>query len=203
MTWRTRPRKYPVRGVVVHWNGRGGDVVQTRRTLVGRNLSCHAFVDATGHRANWDTDDQVTLHAGRWSNDLRLGVETQSRGFAKPDETVYYTDRVHGRLRRMLFWPEPMLVGVAEWCEEKAQAHGFPLAVPTVGGELVRRRLQSCGYGPSRDCALPNDLCRTHFRGVLGHYHVTNLNDRGVPIKTDPGTAPLLWLARRWGLDVR
>ena len=193
-----RPRTAPPDLIVLHWTGGTGgfqrlfDVL--RATTGPRSpdgLSVHAAIDPAGVVERWAPDELVALHAGA-VNPRSLGVEVCSPGFSTGSAWLAeqrrgiqrraYEDRIRGRRARMLDYTDAQTAAVAalvgEWCDR----WGIPRAVPVeADGTLMRRQMTAA------------ELSR--FRGVIGHLHCHES-------KCDPGTAPLLALARRWGLAV-
>lgn len=160
-----------------------------RRTPDG--LSVHAGIAVDGVNERWAPDHLVTLHAGE-INDRSLGIEVCSPGYstgrawalerARGVVRDVYVDTIRGHALRMVDYTEAqhdaVLAIVSRWCD----VHGIPRRVPTeADGSLVRRQL------------TPDEL--RAFSGVVGHFHVHRT-------KNDPGTAPLIRLARSWGQAV-
>jgi N-acetyl-anhydromuramyl-L-alanine amidase AmpD len=194
----TRPRAAPPDLVVLHWTGGTGglqrlyDVLRATtgpRSLDG--LSVHAGIDTAGTVERWAPDDLVCLHAGG-VNDRSLGIEVCSPGFSTGSawlaeqrrgvQRTAYEDKIRGRRARMLDYTaaqhDAVFALVTEWCDR----HGIPRAFPVeADGSLMRRQMTA------------RELAR--FRGVIGHYHCHDS-------KCDPGTAPFLELARRWGVPL-
>lgn len=191
-----RPRTAPPDLVVLHWTGGGGglprlfDVLRSTtgpRSLDG--LSVHAGIDPAGVTERWAPDDLVCLHAGG-VNDRSLGIEVCSPGFSTGSvwaaekkrgvQRREYEDRLRGHRVRMVDYTaaqhDAVHALVSEWCDRWQIPRAFPVEAD---GSLMRRQM------------TPRELAR--FRGVLGHLHVHES-------KCDPGTAPLLGLARRWGV---
>lgn len=154
-------------------------------------LSVHSGIAVDGITERWARDSLVTLHAGV-ANRRGLGVEVCSPGYstgrawalerARGVVRDVYVDTIRGRRVRMVDFTEAqhqaLFALVSRWCDE----HRIPRRVPTEpDGSLMRRQMTD------------DELSR--FRGVIGHFHCH-------PTKNDPGTAPLLRLAREWGQPV-
>jgi len=154
-------------------------------------LSVHAGIAVDGITERWAPDHLVTLHAGI-VNTRSLGIEVCSPGYSTGKAWALersrgvvrreYVDTIRGQRVRLLDYTDAQQVAtlalVTSWCE----LHGIPKRVPTErDGSLVRRQLSA------------EELAS--FRGVIGHYHCHDT-------KHDPGTAPLLALAKAWGQPV-
>jgi len=175
-----RPRRQPVRAVVVHHTAGERGAAAVCATLRARRLSIHFVVDFDGRvTQHADPATTVTYHAGA-ANSWSVGIEIVSRGVAPPTGRVreIYEDRVHGRKVRFLrFFPE-QIKAAQVLCEELCERFGLPLQVPTWrGGELVKRVLTASE--------------QREFHGVCGHYHLSTR-------KVDPGTAILEELSAAW-----
>lgn len=160
----------------------------TRGPRTPDGLSVHAGVAPDGITRRWAPDDLVTLHAGV-ANEPSLSAEVCSPGYstgrawalerARGIVRREYVDRIRGVRVRMVDYTdaqhEAVFALISEWCAR----WGIPREVPREpDGSLMRRQMTA------------RELAR--FRGVMGHYHCH-------AEKNDPGTAPLLTLARRWG----
>ena len=151
-------------------------------------ISVHAGIAADGVTERWARDGLVTLHAGS-VNPWTLGIEVCSPGYstggawakekARGIVRREYADWIRGWRVRMVDYTNAQLEAVAHLVEGWCDAHGIPRDVPRErDGSLMRRQMTSAELAS--------------FRGVMGHYHCH-------ATKNDPGTSPLLWLARRWG----
>lgn len=162
-----------------------------RRTPDG--ISVHVGIAPDGITERWAPDELVCLTAGI-VNDWTLNVEVccpgyshvrgqpsrawtleQERGIVRRE----YADRIHGVRVRMVDYTNAQLEAVAHLVEGWCDRWGIPRDVPRERDGSLMRRLMT-----------PAELAS--FRGVMGHFHC-NIE------KNDPGTSPLLWLARRWG----
>lgn len=164
-------------------------------------ISVHVGTAADGIEEVWAPDGLVTLHAGK-VNDDSLGDEVVSPGYshvwqggrlvvnrawekerARGIVREEYEDRIRGRLVRMLSYTDAQTETVARRVERWCDAHGIPRRVPLeADGSLMRRQMSA------RELAA--------YSGVIGHYHCH-------ATKCDPGTRPLLDLARRWSIETR
>ena len=156
-------------------------------------ISVHGGIAVDGLDETWARDELVTLGAGI-VNPYVVNLEVCSPGYShlrgKPNPAWLteqargvvrreYVDRIRGVRVRMLDYTDAQLESVARWVEERLDRWRIPRDVPREkDGSLMRRQM------------TPAELAS--FRGVMGHFHAHRE-------KNDPGTAPLLWLARRWG----
>lgn len=209
MAWTTRPRRLPPRCRIIHWTGAERHPWQVVATLARRGLSVHDIVATFGLRVTAEDYAYVCQHAGPDANEDGLGVEVVCAGYAgsraHPDR-IPYPDTIHGVRRRHVMFFELQVQALVEMAREDKELHGIPHAFPTEadGVTLVRGRLRACRAALGQPCRLPAGVpCRRHFRGIMGHFHVTGLNKLGKPKKRDPGTLPLLELARRLEVELR
>lgn len=189
----TRPRKVPIRRIVLHWTGGQGDAAQLfrvlRKTIGPRTpdgLSVHYGVQSDGLLTQYAPDSLVCLHAGE-VNDDSIGFEVTCPGYpgsasrAEAKRGIVrteYVDRIRGRRIRMLDYTAAQMATVTREVERLCAHHGIPRRVPTeADGSLMRRQM------------TPRELAA--YAGILGHYHC---HDE----KNDPGTAPLEALRLRW-----
>lgn len=194
-----RPRVAPPRLIVLHWTGGTGGLARlydVLRTTTGPRspdgLSVHYGIAPNGTAEQWAPDDLACLHAGV-VNDHSLGVEVCSPGFSTGSAWAReqslgvrreeYEDRIRGRRARMLGYTPAQTLAVTALVERWCDAHGIPRRVPLeADGSLMRRQMSD------RELAA--------YSGVIGHYHCH-------ASKCDPGTRPLLDLAKRWGIETR
>jgi len=197
-----RPRKagVKIRGVVLHWTAGSGTARQCFDVLSNRGVSCHAHNSAAGTLTTFAADSLVTFHAGQ-ANEAFLGLEQTNPGIS--DDRRHrktwppYVDTIekNGVFHRkeMLSFTLLQLEAMAEWVEEKARLHGFPLAIPIEKNRsLCRRKISQDEFDS--------------FSGVLGHFHipesVEQLRAGKRNTKLDPGTQPFYYLADRWGISL-
>lgn len=189
-----RPRRDPVRCIVLHWTGgaRGLDALyRTLRATVGPHspdgLSVHYGIDAAGAIAEWVPPELVALHAGQ-ANGYSIGFEVCGPGFqdtsaARAEATrgvkrLAYEDRIRGHRVKMLGYTEPQYRTLFAKIDELCSRFDLPRQVPTeADGTLMARQM------------TPSELAR--FHGVMGHYHCHET-------KCDPGTEPFRRLLEHW-----
>lgn len=152
-------------------------------------LSVHVGVAPDGMKVQWARDELVTLHAGEVNPDA-LGLEGCSPGYSTSKAWAIekargiarreYVDRIRGSRVRMVDYTDAQMETIAlqveRWCDRWRIPRRIPLELD---GSLMRRQM------------TPEELAA--YSGVMGHYHC-HLT------KNDPGTAPFLHLARRWGI---
>jgi len=193
----TRPRREPVRAIVLHWTGGAGGPAAVYRTLRTRSgprspdgLSIHYVVGTDGETVQMAPLSLVCLHAGI-ANEWSVGIEIVSPGF--PMGTAHerekksgvrrevYADKLKTSRRtgvRMLDFTEAQTAAAMLLVETLCDSLKLPRRVPIeADGALARRELR------------PEELAR--FAGVMGHYHCH-------PTKLDPGTAILERLRVKW-----
>lgn len=168
----------------------------TRGPRTPDGLSVHVGTAPDGLEEQWAPDELVTLHADL-VNPYALGIEGCSPGYShigsKPNRAWEiergrgivrreYTDRIRGVRVRMVDYTVAQFEAIAARVEAWCARWRIPREVPREpDGSLMRRPM------------TPPELAR--YRGVMGHYHCHKS-------KNDPGTAPLLALARRWGQPI-
>jgi N-acetyl-anhydromuramyl-L-alanine amidase AmpD len=196
----TRPRREPVRAVVVHWTGGAGAneapaVYRTLRGTVGPKtpdgLSIHYVIEDDGKVVQMAAASLVCLHAGV-ANKFSIGIEVVSPGIpgkARDGEARrgiardVYTDAIRGRDVTMLDYTIAQTDALTLLCERLCSEHKIARAVPLApDGSLLRREMTDAELGS--------------FNGVMGHYHC---HER----KLDCGTRPLERLRLRWGGKAR
>lgn len=154
-------------------------------------LSVDAGIAADGVTEEWADDDVYTLGAGI-VNPYAKSIEVCSPGYstgrpwaleqARGVRRREYVDRIRGIRVRMLDYTtaqhDAVHALVTRWCDRLGVPRDFPRERD---GSLMRRQM------------TPRELAT--FRGVIGHFHCH-------ATKNDPGTWPLLELARRWGVPL-
>ena len=188
-----RPRRDPVRAILLHWTGGAGNLQRLYDTLRATRgprspdgLSVHYGVDASGAVMEYASPDLVCLHAGI-ANEWSIGFEVCGPGFpgrvaeSEANRGVVrttYTDKIRGRRVTMLGYTERQYAAVFAKIDELLAKYELPRNVPTeADGSLMTRPM------------TPSELSK--FRGVCGHLHVH-------PTKCDPGTEPFRRLLEHW-----
>lgn len=169
---------------VVHWTGGYGDAEQLFNVLNRRALGVEYFIDYEGRIVQYCDPLIVNTADAGFVNPRSVGVEVQCRGFPPkkagrgvPGQKAY-SDRIRGRSIHMLDFT-------------KAQKRSLD-ALITAHREHEHRMLTIPRTLPRNDRGglLRDTMTRREVRnysGVIGHYHISKR-------KTDPGTAPLLYL---------
>lgn len=161
-----RRRAHPVTAVVLHHTGAENPPDRMFHNLRNRQpgpLSVHFAIDQAGKVWQFaDPAETVCSHAGE-ANGYSIGIEITSRGTAPAVqgwEREAYTDTVHGRRGAFLRFYRAQMLAAYELCEWLCMSFGLPMLVPGEPGDRARRTVMT-----------REELAR--FRGVIGHYHVT------------------------------
>ncbi len=178
------PRVEPLRWGVLHWTASGKreglqGALQVYYSLAKRGLSVHFVITDEGKLWQFADTSQVCSHAGRL-NATSIGVEVTGPGHQRgyTGARRVYHDRIHG-------WAPK-----AGWIDytpaQQRTVNALADALASVGAIESRVELQPWSR---RDEAY-----LASHGGWLGHLHCERMNKRHP--KCDPGTAPLMALAK-------
>ena len=180
--------------IVLHWTGGEGDHAQMHATLRKRSLSVHFFVGYGGDVWQFCDSDMFAAHC-RGANDRSIGIEIQNRADSRPD--------VHGKFKRTLarevigghefiysMFTREQVSSTLALVHALCGSYTLPMKPPM---QPVTREIPAEGTradDPSRPVmdVIPRTLTDAEFRahrGVIGHFHWTNVGKR------DPGLALL------------
>ncbi|TXH10316.1 MAG: hypothetical protein E6R03_15645 [Hyphomicrobiaceae bacterium] len=173
---------------VVHWTGGTGDASRLFRVLGTRELGVEFFIDYDGTIYQFCDPVLVNTADAGFINPRSYGVEVRCLGIPRkgvktPDQPTYYTT-LRGRKREYVHFTQAQYKALYDLYQALSEAKHpllkLPLRVPCdAGGSLLTRTM------------TPYEI--KLYSGAIGHYHISDN-------KADPGTAPLQYLADRWGL---
>lgn len=179
-TWRYLPKlgfprlkqRPETRAVILHWTGGTGRHEQVHRTLVERGLSVHFVIDPDG--SCFQHCDTITLASHcKGANLFSIGIEVVNPGTDRSTEKpprALTRESIHGVDQvRTTFYPAQVRAALL-LTDALCTHYGLPMRVPMAGSDVLATALS------------PEQLA--HWRGVLGHLHVTRT-------KVDPGLALL------------
>lgn len=180
----SRDRSHPCRLGVLHWTGGEGDGPRVHRVLHDRGLSIHFALDREG--VIWQYADPgltACAHVGKSANPVSWGVEVVDYGWVAKGARVpargvpreRYEAVIQGQKMTVADYLPDQYCALGALCDVVCDTLGIPRVV---------------WPGPS-ELAPWSELGA--FTGMCGHMHISRR-------KADPGTRPLDWLRKRWGL---
>lgn len=187
-----RPRKRTDL-VVTHWTGAENPAATMFGSLRRKGFSVHFFIGAAGDVWQFNDCDAFAAHA-KGMNDRSVGIEIQNRADGVADrhgiKRALAKEVIHGReFVYTMFTPEQVhsaLSVVASVCE----AYGLPMQVPMEPVKRAKKADEIKADGSAQHImrVIPRQLTDAEFksfRGVVGHFHKTDVS------KQDAGLALL------------
>jgi N-acetyl-anhydromuramyl-L-alanine amidase AmpD len=154
-------KRTETRAVLHHWTGGEGGGAQVFQTLKDRGLSVHFLIDQLGTIYQYADAALRCSHAGI-ANGWSVGVEISNRADKNEDHARWPRNLLRGRTD---FYPT-QYDAAKELTVALCRAFGLPRVAPMLNGKVRDGRLT---FAEER-----------LYRGVLGHYHVSE-------VKKDPG----------------